>query len=230
MLRDPTTYTTKEAALLANAFIASATASAPVSMRVLVSQEDRVLKSVEKATGSTVSEQTVNKAIEDAVIKPRLQKRTRTRRLVGDAAVFYLACFKMTDLPLPKSSKQGVYRQIKAWLQKRKHDEAVAQPVLKLAPHVVFQQGKEFNTWFSLLKDYDGTRSRNIAVDPDIMGGTPVIKGTRIPAHTINDLLERGASIASIRSDYPDLSEDAIVAAALYARAYPRIGRKKRFR
>ncbi len=57
-------YTPKEAAMLANACIASATASAPFSLHYLAEHEDRVLKSVKKATGTPVSELTVNKAIE----------------------------------------------------------------------------------------------------------------------------------------------------------------------
>jgi uncharacterized protein (DUF433 family)/predicted nuclease of predicted toxin-antitoxin system len=56
-----------------------------------------------------------------------------------------------------------------------------------------------------------------ITIDPDIMVGKPVIKGTRITVQLIVQLLANGATEAEILEDYPDLKKEDIKAALLYA-------------
>jgi uncharacterized protein (DUF433 family) len=55
--------------------------------------------------------------------------------------------------------------------------------------------------------------------DPAIMGGEPVVSGTRIPAEIILSYLQAGHSAAEIRKDYPSLPEDGIDAVAGWAEA-----------
>lgn len=56
-----------------------------------------------------------------------------------------------------------------------------------------------------------------IVIDPAIMVGKPVIKGTRIPVSLILNLLASGADNAEILKDYPDLADQDIHAAIAYA-------------
>jgi len=56
-----------------------------------------------------------------------------------------------------------------------------------------------------------------IIVDPKIMVGKPIIKGTRIPVEQILRLLGHGLTIEQILKDYPHLTKDDIQAALLYA-------------
>lgn len=55
-----------------------------------------------------------------------------------------------------------------------------------------------------------------IVVDPRVMGGKPVIRGTRITVDLILELLGRGMSVEEVARDY-GLSVDDIRAALLYA-------------
>jgi len=55
-----------------------------------------------------------------------------------------------------------------------------------------------------------------IEVDPEIAGGKPVIKGTRITVKLILELLANGWSIEDIKEEY-DLTEEQIKAAIKYA-------------
>jgi uncharacterized protein (DUF433 family) len=48
--------------------------------------------------------------------------------------------------------------------------------------------------------------------DPTVMGGEPVVRGTRIPAATIAAYLAAGRSDREIFEDYPGLPVDAIEA------------------
>jgi uncharacterized protein (DUF433 family) len=73
---------------------------------------------------------------------------------------------------------------------------------------------------------YDRARSL-VTHDPAVMGGMPVIKGTRIPARTLLARLEGGDSMEMILEDYPYLDPETVEAAALYARANPMRGRPR---
>jgi uncharacterized protein (DUF433 family) len=59
---------------------------------------------------------------------------------------------------------------------------------------------------------------------PRVLAGETVVKGTRIPARLIADLVRQGVSRATIRSEY-DLSREQIEAAILFDRVTPRRGR-----
>ncbi len=56
-----------------------------------------------------------------------------------------------------------------------------------------------------------------IVVNPKVMTGKPIIKGTRIPVEQILRLLAQGLSFDEILKDYPHLKKDDIMAALLYA-------------
>lgn len=56
-----------------------------------------------------------------------------------------------------------------------------------------------------------------IEVNPHIMMGKPVIKGTRIPVDLILRKLAHNISVEEILRDYPCLTEEDIRAAVLYA-------------
>lgn len=57
-----------------------------------------------------------------------------------------------------------------------------------------------------------------IVVDPKIMVGKPVIKGTRIPVYTVLEFIESGHTIDDITEAYPDLDKEDVKAAIRYAR------------
>ena len=49
--------------------------------------------------------------------------------------------------------------------------------------------------------------------DPEIMGGAPVFIGTRVPARTLFDYLERSDTINEFLVDFPAVSREQAVAA-----------------
>ena len=56
-----------------------------------------------------------------------------------------------------------------------------------------------------------------IVIDPNILAGKPVIKGTRIPVYLIIELLANGLTPKQILKEYPELKQEDIKAALLYA-------------
>jgi uncharacterized protein (DUF433 family) len=75
-----------------------------------------------------------------------------------------------------------------------------------------------------LMPDY---LARVVHSDPEIMGGTPVFAGTRVPFQTLLDYLESGDPLSEFLADFPTVSREQAVAAleqakdALFALANP---------
>ena len=61
------------------------------------------------------------------------------------------------------------------------------------------------------------TLHEKIDVNPDVMLGKPVIKGTRIPVELIIRKLGEGAVLEDLLDAYPNLKKEDIQAALLYA-------------
>lgn len=66
-----------------------------------------------------------------------------------------------------------------------------------------------------------------IVEDPDILGGMPVIRGSRVPVYDVAASLAAGASRERVQSAYPSLTAEQIDLAALYAQAVPPRGRPR---
>jgi uncharacterized protein (DUF433 family) len=50
-----------------------------------------------------------------------------------------------------------------------------------------------------------------VSCDPDVMGGTPVFSGTRVPVQTLLDHLEAGKSIDDFLEGFPAVSREQAV-------------------
>jgi uncharacterized protein (DUF433 family) len=48
--------------------------------------------------------------------------------------------------------------------------------------------------------------------DPEILGGTPVFKGTRVPIRSLFDHLEGGDSIDDFLEGFPSVRRDQVIA------------------
>jgi len=52
-----------------------------------------------------------------------------------------------------------------------------------------------------------------IVKNPDVLGGTPVFRGTRVPIQTLFDYLEGGESLEDFLDGFPTVSREMAVAA-----------------
>jgi uncharacterized protein (DUF433 family) len=64
------------------------------------------------------------------------------------------------------------------------------------------------------------TPHERIEIDPEIMGGKPVIKGTRVPVEIILRKLGAGMTLEAVIRDHPRLTPDDIRAAQAFAADY----------
>jgi uncharacterized protein (DUF433 family) len=51
-----------------------------------------------------------------------------------------------------------------------------------------------------------------ISRDPEVMGGTPVFSGTRVPVQTLLDYLEAGDSIDDFLEGFPSVQREQVIA------------------
>jgi len=66
-----------------------------------------------------------------------------------------------------------------------------------------------------------------VTTDPDVLGGRPVIRGTRIPVYDVAASVAAELPTDRILAAYPALDADKIELAALYAKANPARGRPR---
>lgn len=58
-----------------------------------------------------------------------------------------------------------------------------------------------------------------VTKDPDILGGTPVFRGTRVPFQSLLDYLEGGQTLDEFLDDFPSVTREAAIHALEHAKA-----------
>jgi uncharacterized protein (DUF433 family) len=51
-----------------------------------------------------------------------------------------------------------------------------------------------------------------VSISPDVMSGTPVFSGTRVPVQSLIDCLEGGESIDDFLDGFPTVSREQVIA------------------
>lgn len=72
-----------------------------------------------------------------------------------------------------------------------------------------------------------GRMEERVERDPEVRGGEPVFRGTRIPVHAISRKIALGSTHEELREDYPQLEEGDFELATHYTRLYPPRGRPR---
>jgi uncharacterized protein (DUF433 family) len=208
-------FTATEAAYLASACLAADAETAMPPREILY---QAVV--APPAAGPPVTERTVNKAIEEKVVAPA---RAAPAKL-DEGAVFYLAsASRLAGVRLSREAKTSLYHALKGWQGRGGRTWR-----WEISPALYFTPGPSLGRWHALLRAYVRDRDRYIVRDPGIMGGAPVIRGTRITAHSVLARVAGGEAIDDLKADYPEVPAAAFEAAAVHARTHPRRGRPTR--
>jgi uncharacterized protein (DUF433 family) len=56
-----------------------------------------------------------------------------------------------------------------------------------------------------------------ITIDPEVLAGKPIIKGTRLSVEFIIELLSGGVSIEELLENYPRITKEDVLACLAYA-------------
>ena len=50
-----------------------------------------------------------------------------------------------------------------------------------------------------------------VSIDPEVMSGTPVFAGTRVPVQNLFDYIEGGDDLSEFLDDFPSVSKEAAI-------------------
>jgi uncharacterized protein (DUF433 family) len=166
-----------------------------------------------------VALKTVHKLIDERLGPPLVRRNHRERRLTVPGAV----CVKLDRaLPsyLPVALRKNLYRSIGRAPQRSvfEIDDGPVRHVVDIRP-VEAEIGRALTRYRKAMS--------LIVEDPEVQGGAPTFKGTRLLVQHIASLLKQGVPPEELREDYPRLTEPMIEAARIFTAAHPKRGRPR---
>jgi uncharacterized protein (DUF433 family) len=161
---------------------------------------------------------TVHKLIESRLIRPRLRRvgRSLRRMLTRDQLLYLLLDARGVGL-LPMATRRSIAEKI----EKSPGIDAVCLTEGSVLVIQVKSARQELEQDLRKLQRAE----EMIVSDPDIMRGSPVYRGTRIPVQVVADMLSQGATPEEIVEGYPSLDKEKVALAPFYIQAFPRRGR-----
>lgn len=177
-------------------------------------------REVAAITGASL--RAIDKAIEQRVVPVH---RAGGQTLLDSDGVALIAIFGRAGVPLPVSVK----REVRDWVVSCKPHLLRREQVFAVrGGPVAIRCTDDVRRYARASLEYARLRDRYIVRDPEISGGDPVIKGTRLKAHTVAARIDDGDTIAELHAEHPQIPEQALTVAYRYAKANPRRGRPRR--
>jgi uncharacterized protein (DUF433 family) len=160
----------------------------------------------------------VHKLIERHLIRPRRLRTGRSiQRMLSREQVLYLRLEAEGVRLLPIAARRAIAKKIES-------SPEIDFVVLTEGSALLIQVKSVRHELDQELKKLERAE-KMITCDPEIMRGTPVYRGTRIPVELIADMLSQGATPEEILEGYPALDREKVELAPLYVQAFPRRGR-----
>src|ERR1700683_4895721 len=160
----------------------------------------------------------IDKAIEQGVVKA---KRRAGKPLLPAHEVALLVLLRQIDVPLPSKAKERLRR----WLAHPQPQVVGAELAISEALRVAMTE--DVAQTIERAESYARLRDRYVERNPAVMGGEPVIAGTRMPVRSLARLIELGETPDVLREDYPHIPEEAYSVAVQWTDANPRRGRPR---
>jgi uncharacterized protein (DUF433 family) len=184
-------------------------------------QEQTLFTAAEAAALTRLPVKAVNNAIDKKTIASHVRRRRgeKSPRLVDKPALVYLLLERELVSDTTPSFRQKLCRAIRAaWAE---GVQKVAVGALTLDFHSSWRDVEQ------RIKDL--RRAESLAsADPEVLGGVPVFRGTRIAIHMLAKLLGQGETPDTLRRGYPRLTDEMIRLAPIYASAHPLRGRPRK--
>lgn len=190
---------------------------------------DRAILINEAAAVTGIPVRRINRLIDDGILPRSVCVKVGRRRAVRAFAVPMVGFGASDGARLSKRMRLEAMRKIgkfakENWLHLRA-DPGHAKPLYVRRGCVVVHLGEPVSAAMAGLNKWEDAR-RRVVSDPEIRGGLPVLRGTRIGVHEIADALHADG-IEMVLEDFPSLCRWDVEAAALYAKVHPRTGRPR---
>src|SRR5882757_1445982 len=184
-----------------------------------MTKDAELLTASEAAVVASVSVRDINRAIDERILPDDFIRLGNGRQVVAAGCSlisFYFESAKRLTSEQRLSAIRRVgprlHRPLSATLLKEDwsvRDEFLA---IDMAPFLR-------KTWEKLNR-LEKARTTVVA-SPEVLGGTPVIRGTRVPVYDVAASATAGIPIDRILAAYPSLDADKVELAMIYAEATP---------
>jgi uncharacterized protein (DUF433 family) len=187
-----------------------------------------MLKASEAAVVARVSLRDVNRVIDERILPETLISVDNGRYVLGAACTLISFYFESAR---QLTSEERLFAIRSAEPRLRRWNRAATAAMLKANwtvrhDFLTIDLLPFFERSVERLERLEAAREA-VTICDDVMGGTPVISGTRVPVHDVAAAMAAGVPVSEILEDYPSLTEDKLELAALYAEANPLRGRPK---
>lgn len=177
------------------------------------------LTPAEAAVVAGVSMRDVHRVIDEHILPESLYDVRGARSFRSDACVFIAFYFEAAD----RLTSEERHRAIALASRHTPGEEAtkIVQDGFLTIDFASF--------WTSVhkrLQRLNAARDQ-VSMDDRILGGTPVISGTRVPVYDVAASVAAGYPIERILSAYPSLNREQVELAAFFAEANPQRGRPR---
>lgn len=187
-----------------------------------------MLKATEAAVVARVSLRDVNRVIDERILPETLVSVDNGRYVLAAACTliaFYFESAKRLTSEERLFAIRSAEPRLRRWNRAATKamlaaDWTVRDDFLTIDLHPFFKRSIE------RLASLDSARDM-VTISDEIMGGAPVITGTRVLVHDVAAAVSAGVPAKEILEDYPALTEDKLELAVLYADANPLRGRPK---
>lgn len=172
----------------------------------------------EVALLSNATVPTVKKALQQHKLKVR---RSGGRVVLEPRAVLAMAAYRGLDVRLSAAAQRRVRDTLFA-------STGVVPEQIEISDVLVLRVTDDMRESYRRAVEYVAARDAHIECRADVLGGTPVIKGTRLSVYALSARVDGGEELADLEVDYPDVPGEAIRAAIDFARTHPPTGRPRK--
>ncbi len=187
----------------------------------MTAQPQPLFTAAEAAVLTRLPVKAVNNAIDKRTIAAHVRRKrgAKSLRLVDEPALVYLSLERELVGDTTPSFRQKLFKAINSALAEGVQSVRVGALTLDLRP-----SRRDMSQRIKDLRRAEGLAG----VDPEVLGGVPVFRGTRVPIHMIAELLSQGETPETLRRGYPRLTDEMVRLAPLYAHAHPLRGRPRK--
>lgn len=185
----------------------------------------------EAAAIAEVSAETIRTALEKKSVSPSCKRKTgkavRYQFSVGD--VLFMKVLVEFPFALSKEDKQSLAKILSRGNRTAaRWSREGADLVYRSGDILVSVECKAFRQ--KVARNLSAFRwgKRRIVSNPDVLGGEPVFRGTRIPLQHVAALFRKSISEKEISEDFPALSSRDLAYARLFSRLGERPGRPRK--
>ncbi|MGA0565375.1 DUF433 domain-containing protein [Ancylobacter sp. VNQ12] len=187
-----------------------------------------MLKVTEAAVVSRVSARDVNRAIDEHILPDAFISKDNGR-LVFAGACSFISFYFEAAAHLTSEERLAAIRAIAprlarsrklAWAALLREDWTVRHDFLTIDLIPFLKRTSE------RLSDLEAAREMVMSSD-DVLGGSPVFRGTRVPVYDVAASVAAGHSLDRILAAYPSLDAEKVRLATIYAEANPVRGRPR---